>query len=155
MSEFKVGDRAVAKVGRNEINVEILAVEEKSYLVRNTAGKEFHAVRLTALPDTDSPATEALFLRNESLVEHATILFCGNSKIEKLKRRETLFNKVRVKIIKNTYAATLVGGTRILRVCHIFHQIHYNAAQRRARSVNHPEKPYIFGKTAVEKLNLV
>ena len=53
MNEFKVGDRAVAKVGRNEINVEILAVEEKSYLVRNTAGKEFHAVRLTALPDAD------------------------------------------------------------------------------------------------------
>ena len=64
MVEFKVGDRAVAKVGRNEINVEILAVEEKSYLVRNTAGKEFHAVRLTALPDakgvgnTDTPAAE-------------------------------------------------------------------------------------------------
>ena len=64
MNEFKVGDRAVAKVGRNEINVEILAVEEKSYLVRNNAGKEFHAVRLTALPDakdvgnTDTPATE-------------------------------------------------------------------------------------------------
>ena len=64
MNEFKAGDRAVAKVGRNEINVEILAVEEKSYLVRNTAGKEFHAVRLTALPDaknvgnTDTPATE-------------------------------------------------------------------------------------------------
>jgi len=64
MSEFKVGDRAVAKVGRNEINVEILAVEEKSYLVRNNAGKEFHAVRLTALPDakgvgnTDTIAAE-------------------------------------------------------------------------------------------------
>ena len=64
MNEFKAGDRAVAKVGRNEINVEILAVEEKSYLVRNNAGKEFHAVRLTALPDakgvgdTDTPATE-------------------------------------------------------------------------------------------------
>ena len=53
MNEFKAGDHAVAKVGRNEINVEILAVEEKSYLVRNTAGKEFHAVRLTALPDAD------------------------------------------------------------------------------------------------------
>ena len=53
MNEFKVGDRAVAKVGRNEINVEILAVEGKSYLVRNNAGKEFHAVRLTALPDDD------------------------------------------------------------------------------------------------------
>ena len=50
MNEFNVGDRAVAKVGRNEINVEILAVEEKSYLVQNNAGKEFHAVRLTALP---------------------------------------------------------------------------------------------------------
>ena len=37
MNEFKAGDRAVVKVGRNEINVEILAVEEKSYLVRNTA----------------------------------------------------------------------------------------------------------------------
>ena len=37
MNEFNVGDRAVAKVGRNEINVEILAVEEKSDLVRNTA----------------------------------------------------------------------------------------------------------------------
>ena len=65
MNEFKVGNRAVAKVGRNEINVEILAVEEKSYLVRNNAGKEFHAVRLTALPDadmgvgnTDTPAAE-------------------------------------------------------------------------------------------------
>ena len=53
MNEFKVGDRAVAKVGRNEINVEILAVEGKSYLVRNNAGKEFHTVRLTALPDDD------------------------------------------------------------------------------------------------------
>ena len=64
MNEFKAGDRAVAKVGRNEINVEILAVEEKSYLVRNNAGREFHAIRLTALPDangvgnTDTPATE-------------------------------------------------------------------------------------------------
>ena len=62
MNEFKVGDRAVAKVGRNEINVEILAVEEKSYLVRNDTGKEFHAVRLTALPKDvitdDTPAAE-------------------------------------------------------------------------------------------------
>lgn len=75
MSEFNVGDRAVAKVGRNEINVEILAVEEKSYLVRNTAGKEFHAVRLTALPDaegvgnTDTTATEPE--KKRSLLEAA------------------------------------------------------------------------------------
>ena len=75
MNKFKVGDRAVAKVGRNEINVEILAVEEKSYLVRNNAGKEFHAVRLTALPDakgvgnTDTPAAEPE--KKRSLLEAA------------------------------------------------------------------------------------
>ena len=75
MSEFKVGDRAVAKVGRNEINVEILAVEEKSYLVRNNAGREFHAIRLTALPDangvgnTDTIATEPE--KKRSLLEAA------------------------------------------------------------------------------------
>ena len=84
MNEFKAGDRAVAKVGRNEINVEILAVEEKSYLVRNNAGKEFHAVRLTALPDaepevitednTPNPAPECITQKPEkkrSLLEAA------------------------------------------------------------------------------------
>ena len=70
MSEFKVGDRAVAKVGRNEINVEILAVEEKSYLVRNNAGKEFHAVRLTALPDAKGVGnTDTLAAEPEKTIE--------------------------------------------------------------------------------------
>ena len=70
MSEFKVGDRAVAKVGRNEINVDILAVEEKSYLVRNDAGKEFHAVRLTALPDAKGVGnTDTLVAEPEKITE--------------------------------------------------------------------------------------
>ena len=68
MNEFNVGDRAVAKVGRNEINVEILAVEEKSYLVRNNAGKEFHAVRLTALPK-DSITDDILDAEPEKTIE--------------------------------------------------------------------------------------
>ena len=73
MNEFKVGDRAVAKVGRNEINVEILAVEEKSYLVRNTAGKEFHAVRLTALPDAkDVGNTDTIVAEPEEITEDDT-----------------------------------------------------------------------------------
>ena len=74
MSEFKVGDRAVAKVGRNEINVDILAVEEKSYLVRNDAGKEFHAVRLTALPDADKGVgnTDTLVAEPEEITEDDT-----------------------------------------------------------------------------------
>ena len=74
MSEFKVGDRAVAKVGRNEINVDILAVEEKSYLVRNNAGKEFHAVRLTALPDIDNGVgiTDTIATEPEEITEDDT-----------------------------------------------------------------------------------
>ena len=71
MNEFKVGDRAVAKVGRNEINVEILAVEEKSYLVRNSAGKEFHAVRLTALPK-DGITDDILNAEPEKITEDDT-----------------------------------------------------------------------------------
>ena len=74
MNEFKAGDRAVAKVGRNEINVEILAVEEKSYLVRNTAGKEFHAVRLTALPNVDNGVgnTDTIATEPEKITEDDT-----------------------------------------------------------------------------------
>ena len=74
MNEFKVGDRAVAKVGRNEINVEILAMEEKSYLVRNNAGKEFHAVRLTALPNVDNGVgnTDTIAAEPEEITEDDT-----------------------------------------------------------------------------------
>ena len=87
MNEFKAGDRAVAKVGRNEINVEILAVEEKSYLVRNTAGKEFHAVRLTALPDakgvgnTDTLASEPEEITEDDIPNPAPE--CATQKPEK------------------------------------------------------------------------
>ena len=70
MNEFNVGDRAVAKVGRNEINVEILTVKEKSYLVRNNAGKKFHAVRLTALPDAKGVGnTDTLAAEPEKTIE--------------------------------------------------------------------------------------
>ena len=73
MNNFKVGDRAVAKVGRNEINVEILAVEKKSYLVRNNAGKEFHAVRLTALPDAKGVGnTDTIAAEPEEITEDDT-----------------------------------------------------------------------------------
>ena len=47
---IEVGTRAVAKVGRNEISVEVIAVEKGSFLVRNDAGREFHVAHLT-LPD--------------------------------------------------------------------------------------------------------
>ena len=47
---IEVGTRAVAKVGRNENSVEVIAVENGSFLVRNDAGREFHVAHLT-LPD--------------------------------------------------------------------------------------------------------
>ena len=47
---IEVGTRAVAKVGRNEISVEVIAVENGSFLVRNDAGRKFHVAHLT-VPD--------------------------------------------------------------------------------------------------------
>ena len=54
---IEIGTRAVAKVGRNEISVEVIAVENGSFLVRNDAGREFHVVHLT-LPDEDALCEE-------------------------------------------------------------------------------------------------
>ena len=49
-NEITVGTMAVAKVGRNEIPVEIIAVEDGIYTVKNKAGKEFKTRRIEALP---------------------------------------------------------------------------------------------------------
>ena len=49
---IEVGTRAIAKVGRNEISVEVIAVENGSYLVRNDTGREFHVVHLTVPDET-------------------------------------------------------------------------------------------------------
>ena len=49
-NEITVGTMAVAKVGRNEIPVEIIAVEDGIYTVKNKAGKEFKTKRIEALP---------------------------------------------------------------------------------------------------------
>ena len=45
-----VGTRAIARFGRHEISVEVIAVENGSYLVRNDVGREFNVAHLT-LPD--------------------------------------------------------------------------------------------------------
>ena len=61
-----VGTRAIARFGRHEINVEVIAVENGSYLVRNDAGREFHVAHLTVADetalckdDTPNPAPES------------------------------------------------------------------------------------------------
>ena len=51
---IEVGTRAVAKVGRNEISVEVIAVENGSFLVRNDAGREFHVAHYPDATDSDS-----------------------------------------------------------------------------------------------------
>lgn len=58
-NEFiKVGTMAVAKVGRNEIEVEIIAVEDGVYTVRNKSGKVFRARRVEPMP-VPEPAASA------------------------------------------------------------------------------------------------
>ena len=48
-----VGTKAIAKVGRNAIEVEVIAqADGGAYRVRNKEGKEFTARRLEALPET-------------------------------------------------------------------------------------------------------
>ena len=48
-----VGTKAIARVGRNAIEVEVIApADGGAYCVRNKAGKEFTARRLEALPET-------------------------------------------------------------------------------------------------------
>ena len=49
-NEITVGTMAVAKIGRNEIPVEVIAVEDGIYTVKNKAGKEFKTKRIEALP---------------------------------------------------------------------------------------------------------
>ena len=98
MNEFKAGDHAVAKVGRNEINVEILAVEEKSYLVRNNAGKEFHAVRLTALPK-DSITDDILDAEPEKTIEDDAPNPAPECAIQKPEKKRSLLD-VAVEVLR-------------------------------------------------------
>ena len=48
--EITVGTMAVAKLGCNEIPVEVIVVEDGIYTVKNKAGKEFKTKRIEALP---------------------------------------------------------------------------------------------------------
>ena len=40
-NDITVGTMSVAKIGRNEIPVDVIAVEDGIYTVKNKAGKEF------------------------------------------------------------------------------------------------------------------
>lgn len=49
-----VGTKAIARVGRNAIEVEVIALENGAYRVSNKAGKEFTMRRIEALPNAVS-----------------------------------------------------------------------------------------------------
>ena len=52
IENITVGTMAIAKVGRNAIEVEVIALEDGgAYRVRNRNGKEFTARRLEPMPD--------------------------------------------------------------------------------------------------------
>ncbi len=58
----KVGTMAVAKVGRNEIKVEIIALEDGCYTVKNKSGKVFRARRVEPMPISESVKKHLLLL---------------------------------------------------------------------------------------------
>ena len=62
----KVGTMAVAKVGRNEIKVEIIAVEDGCYAVRNKSGKVFRTRRVKPMPIPE-PAGKHLSLLDAAI----------------------------------------------------------------------------------------
>ncbi len=51
-NEITVGTMAIARVGRNEIPVKVIAIEDGVYTVRNSSGKEFKTRRIEVLPGT-------------------------------------------------------------------------------------------------------
>ncbi len=63
-NEITVGTMAIAKVGSNEIPVEVIAVENGSYTVKNKAGKEFKTRRLEVIK---AKASEKMSLLNAAV----------------------------------------------------------------------------------------
>ena len=56
IGNIAVGTKAIARVGRNAIEVEVIAqADDGAYRVRNKAGKEFTARRIEAIPMTEMP----------------------------------------------------------------------------------------------------
>ncbi|MDD3703708.1 MAG: hypothetical protein GX280_09240 [Lentisphaerae bacterium] len=59
IGNITVGTKAIARVGRNAIEVEVIALENGAYRVRNKAGKEFTVRRIEAVPDAVSAVEPA------------------------------------------------------------------------------------------------
>ena len=90
-NEITVGTMAVAKIGRNEIPVEVIAVEDGIYTVKNKAGKEFKTKRIEALP---------------------TEVSCEAGKEFKTKRIEALPTEVSCEVMNNTPSNERLSGTQ-------------------------------------------
>ncbi len=63
-NEITVGTMVVAKVGRNEIPVEVIAAEDGTYTVKNKTGKEFKTRRIEAMP---MESNDAVTTSNEAI----------------------------------------------------------------------------------------
>ena len=81
-----VGTKAIARVGRNAIEVEVIAqADGGAYLVRNKAGKEFHACRLeamTTIEDGTKKTSNKVFYSDPILTDSSLDKKCherGNS----------------------------------------------------------------------------
>lgn len=87
-----VGTKAIAKVGRNAIEVEVIAqADGGAYRVRNKVGKEFTVRRLEAMPDEKAKALcEASGNSGiETSTKHLSLM---NAAVEVLRRSEQPLN---------------------------------------------------------------
>ena len=87
-----VGTKAIARVGRNAIEVEVIAqADGGAYLVRNKACKEFTARRLEAMPDEKAKAS-CEDSENSWIETPAKHLSLMNAAVEVLRRSEQPLN---------------------------------------------------------------
>ena len=92
IGNITIGTKAIAKVGRNAIEVEVIALENGGvYRVRNKAGKEFTARRLEALPEEKAKASLEASENSgiETTVKHLSLM---NAAVEVLRRSEHPLN---------------------------------------------------------------
>ena len=92
IENITVGTMAIARVGRNAIEVEVIALEDGgAYRVRNKAGKEFTVRRLEAMPEEKAKASlEAS--ENSGIETPAKHLSLMNAAVEVLRQSEHPFN---------------------------------------------------------------
>lgn len=92
IGNIAVGTKAIARVGRNAIEVEVIAhADDGAYRVRNKSEKEFTARRIEAMPEEKAKASREASIISAS-VASTKPLSLMNAAVEVLRRSEQPLN---------------------------------------------------------------